>query len=95
MKTSVKAILVAACLTIPSVSQVAAQEDVEMMGQGHSMLTTAVENTLVRLGIDTDGVDSLTLSETAEIYQLTNSNEESENDQRRMINDILEEARAR
>jgi len=45
----------------------------QSMGQGYDMLTTALMNDFERMGISTDTLDNLTLSQVAEIKQVVES----------------------
>lgn len=88
MKSSLKALLVAATLAVPAVPAIA-QDSMEM---GQSMLVGALVNSLNRFGISTDNVDQLTLAEIAEIRGIVNDDSMGDNNKRSQIENVLETA---
>lgn len=89
MKTTVKALIVAGTLALPMAGPVAAQ-DTATISMGQSMLIGSLMNSLNRMNIDTSNVNSLTLSEIAEIRGILEDDDTPETQQKKDIEAILE-----
>jgi len=88
MKT-VKALIVASAMALPMTAAPVAAQDTLSMGQ--SMLVGSLVNSLTRMGIPTDNINNLTLSQIAEIRFILEE-DMATNQQAERIRSILAEA---
>lgn len=88
MNRSIKVALVATTLALPLAAPVVAQ-DMSTMADGQTMLVDGLTNNLERMGIDTSGVNDLTLNEVAEIRGILERDEASDAVQKSRIESIL------
>lgn len=96
MKKTVCAFVVATALSIPVAMPVAAQTaDGDMVSMGQSMLLAGLYNALGRMGISTEGVENLTLSEAVQLAEVLNESDDTEGEIRRRAETILEAASGR
>ncbi|MEP2781615.1 MAG: hypothetical protein ABJP33_04245 [Pseudoruegeria sp.] len=95
MKTQFKALMISAALALPMAGSVSAMTDEETMSMGHSMLTGSIFNSLQSSGLDTSGINNLTLNEAAQISGILRDNSENEVDKKSKIKLILDRAAKR
>ncbi|MEL6170049.1 MAG: hypothetical protein AAFR35_15290 [Pseudomonadota bacterium] len=82
MTKTILAAATAALLTVGAVPAVA-------MNQEHTMLVGAVFNELSRLGVDTSGINDLTLGQIAELKSILSGDSMSEAQQRSAVEAVL------
>lgn len=95
MKSTIKAALIAAAVALPGASAVSAMTDTDTMAMGQSMLVGALVNQLSQRGIDTTGIENLTLVEVVALREILQDDETPSSTMRSQATHILDEARSR
>lgn len=94
MTSTLKAIALATTLGLTAATSVSAQTDGATINMGHSMLVGALVNSLARLGVDSSGINNLTLTEVVQLRAVLTDQETSEGDKKSGAETILEKANA-
>lgn len=94
MTSTIKAIALATTLALTAATSVAAQSDEDMIGMGQSMLVGALVNSLARAGVDSSGINNLSLTEIVQLRSVLTDTSMGESDRKRGAETILEKANA-
>lgn len=94
MNTTLKALLVAATVALPTAGAVSAQSDTQVIGMGHSMLVGSLMSSLAAEGIPSEGIENLTLTEVVTLRGVLSS-DDTQNQKKAEAMKILDAAKAR
>ncbi len=95
MKKFILPILVAGGLSLSAAAPASAMTDDEMIGMGHAMLLSFLENALSRRGVESNGIENLTLEEVVELQAVLSSSDSNNPTIKQNAMRILDEANTR